>query len=132
MALKTKSVWTSIDAKRDGLRILATRSHGTLLPKTRYDAWMPNLGPSEKLLGDLLGERISWTQFVRGYKMELISDAGPNPKNDRQRSHGQKPTLHLIKVLAKRSNVTLLCHCDEDEKRCHRHALQRLILSSKF
>ena len=132
MTLKTKSVWTSLNARQDGLRILATRVHGILVPKTRYDAWMPNLAPSERLLGDLLAEKISWTQFVHGYKAELLGDSGPGPKNKRLRSHGQKPTLHLIKVLARRGNVTLLCHCDEDEKYCHRRALQRLILSSKI
>ena len=28
-------------------------------------------------------------------------------------------------------DVTLLCHCAEREKHCHRHLLQALILSSK-
>ena len=47
--IKTKSVYSPIDRKRDGLRILATRFRGRYLPVSRYDIWMPNLGPSETL-----------------------------------------------------------------------------------
>ena len=39
--LKTKSVWTAADRKRDGLRLLATRFRGCAMPKSRYDVWMP-------------------------------------------------------------------------------------------
>ena len=35
-------------------------------------------------------------------------------------NHGQKFTLRLIARLAKREIVTLLCHCAEDAKQCHR------------
>ena len=36
-----------------------------------------------------------------------------------------------IKELARNGDVTLLCHCAEEEKHCHRHLLQALILGSK-
>jgi uncharacterized protein YeaO (DUF488 family) len=49
--LGTKSVWTPINRRADGLRILVTRIRGHGLPASRYDVWMPNLGPSERLLG---------------------------------------------------------------------------------
>jgi uncharacterized protein YeaO (DUF488 family) len=48
--IRTKSVISPIDRKKDGLRILATRIRGRGLKKTRYDEWMANLGPSERLL----------------------------------------------------------------------------------
>jgi hypothetical protein len=41
--------------------------------------------------------------------------------------HGQKFTLRLLQHLAKRQTVTLLCHCAEDEKHCHRHLLKALL-----
>lgn len=46
------------------------------------------------------------------------------------KNHGQKFTLRLIKDLAQKGNVTLMCHCDEDQKECHRHLLQNLILDA--
>jgi uncharacterized protein YeaO (DUF488 family) len=45
--IRTKSVHSPIDRKRDGLRILAARFRGRYMPVNRYDVWMPNLAPSE-------------------------------------------------------------------------------------
>ncbi len=52
------------------------------------------------------------------------------PVDARSRSiknHGQKFTLRLLKALANGRPVTVMCHCAEDERRCHRHELARLI-----
>ena len=62
--LKTKSV-TEPAAASDGLRILATRYRGRGLPTTAYDVWMGNLGPSERLLADVLEGRITWRESPR-------------------------------------------------------------------
>jgi hypothetical protein len=35
----------------------------------------------------------------------------------------------LIKRLARRNRVTLMCHCAEDQAQCHRHELRRLVRS---
>jgi hypothetical protein len=43
------------------------------------------------------------------------------------KNHGQKFTLRLIKHLGRRQPVTLLCHCAENETRCHRHELRRVM-----
>jgi uncharacterized protein YeaO (DUF488 family) len=48
--IRTKCVYSPIEPRKDGLRILATRFRGRSLSTTRYDVWMANLGPSEKLL----------------------------------------------------------------------------------
>src|SRR6185503_10059941 len=74
--LKTKSVWSPIDRKADGLRILATRFRGRGMPTGRYDVWMPSLGPSERLLRRGHVGRISCAEFTRGYRAELFMD-GP-------------------------------------------------------
>src|SRR5712671_3484846 len=66
--LKTKSIWSPIDRKSDGLRILATRFRGRGLETTRYDVWMASLGPSERLLKSVQSGRISWSQFARQYR----------------------------------------------------------------
>ena len=124
--LKTKSAWTRIE-RSDGLRILVARFRGHGMPTSRYDVWMPSLGPSERTLRAMQAGATSWAQFSREYRKELFLD-GPVDKRSRTiKNHGQKFTLRLLKKLSQHSNVTLLCHCAEDERHCHRHVLRALI-----
>ena len=125
--LKTKSVWSPIDRKRDGLRILATRFRGRGMPASRYDVWMPSLGPSERLLKSILAGRIGWPEFLLEYRRELFMDGPIDGRSLTIKNHGQKFTLRLLKRLARSGPVTLLCHCAEDERHCHRHELRRLV-----
>jgi uncharacterized protein YeaO (DUF488 family) len=125
--IKTKSVYSPIDRPKDGLRILATRFRGRGLPTTRYDVWMANLGPSEKLLRDFRGGKIAWGEFRRRYKKELFEGGAIDQKNKTIKNHGQKFTLRLLHKLAQRSTITLLCHCAQDEPRCHRYLLRRIL-----
>src|SRR2546423_5981899 len=127
--LKTRSVWTPINRKTDGLRILVTRFRGRGMPTSRYDVWMPNLGPSERLLTAGGDRRISWAQFSRQYRKELFLD-GPIDKRSRTiKNHGQKFTLRLVKQLARRGQETLMCHCAEDQQQCPKHLRRKLSLS---
>ena len=128
--LHTKSVYSPIDRKRDGLRILATRFRGRGLATTRYDVWMPSLGPSERLLKRVLAEKITWPAFLKAYRRELFLDGPIDARNRTIKNHGQKFTLRLLKRLAARGPVTVMCHCAEDEPRCHRHELKRLLNSA--
>jgi uncharacterized protein YeaO (DUF488 family) len=129
--LRTKSVWSPINRKTDGLRILTTRFRGRGLPASRYNVWMANLAPSEQLLRAAQDGKISWGQFSREYRKELYL-GGPIDKRSRTiKNHGQKFTLRLVKELARRGRVTLLCHCEEDQRQCHRHLLRTLILSNR-
>jgi uncharacterized protein YeaO (DUF488 family) len=127
MALRTKSVTSPIDPETDGLRILAARFRGRGLPKDRYDVWMANLGPSEALLSDFLEGRITHAQFKARYRHEILDTDKDEPDNTVIKNHGQKFTLRLLKVLAEKGNVTLMCHCPEDSRTCHRHALRELV-----
>lgn len=129
--LRTKSVSTPIDRRRDGLRILATRFRGRGMRTGRYDVWMPSLAPSERLLRDGQSGRISWARFIREYRRELFLDGPVDARSPTIKNHGQKFTLRLIKRLARGGSVTLMCHCAEDQPQCHRHELRRLILSSR-
>ena len=129
--LKTKSIRTAIDRSGDGLRILVARFRGRGVPTSRYDVWMPSLGPSERTLRALQKGAVSWKAFSKRYRAELFLD-GPIDKRSRTiKNHGQKFTLRLIKRLAQRGNVTLLCHCAEDERQCHRHVLRALIAGTR-
>lgn len=130
MALRTKSAWTDAEPS-DGLRILATRFRGRGMPASRYDVWMANLGPSEKLVRGFLAGKMTWPEFAREYRAELFLGGAIESRNATIRNHGQKFTLRLIKHLARTGDVTLLCHCAEEERHCHRHVLQALILGSK-
>lgn len=125
--IKTKSVHSPYDPAEDGFRVLVTRFRGRGLPKERYDAWVPSLGPSEELLKAILSERIRWPEFERRYRKELLESAPIDRRNQTIKNHGQKFTLRLLQALSLRMPVTLLCHCPEDEPHCHRHILARTI-----
>ena len=124
--LKTKSVHSQINPG-DGLRILATRFRGRGLPTDRYDVWMASLGPSERLLKSVLAGKIAWSEFSKKYREEMFAPAATDAGNATIKNHGQKFTLRLIARLATKQNVTLLCHCAENAKECHRFLLQKLI-----
>lgn len=125
--LKVKSVYSPIDREGDGLRILATRVRGRGLRSTRYDVWMASLGPSEKLLADGRSGKLSWAQFKTRYRREIVMDGPVDRLSKNIKNHGQKFTLRLIRKMAQRSNVTLMCHCNEDIDNCHRFLLRDLI-----
>jgi uncharacterized protein YeaO (DUF488 family) len=125
--IRTKSVYSPMDRKRDGLRILATRFRGRYLPVSRYDVWMPNLAPSEALLKSAQDGHVTWGQFSRTYRRELQEAGGLDKSNRVIKNHGQKFTLRLLQKLGRSQNVTLMCHCDEDQQQCHRHLLKKVL-----
>jgi uncharacterized protein YeaO (DUF488 family) len=124
--LKTKSVHSPV-APDDGLRILAARFRGRGLPADRYDVWVASLGPGERLLKSFLAGKITWRQFAKQYRDEMFAPAATDAGNTTIKNHGQKFTLRLVAKLAEKQNVTLLCHCAEDARECHRHLLRELI-----
>jgi uncharacterized protein YeaO (DUF488 family) len=101
--IRTKSVYSPINPRKDGLRILTTRIRGRGLPKSRYHVWMANLGPSERLLTLMRLDKISWADFGRRYRRELFgSSVGFDKSNKGIKNHGQKDTLRLIQQLGQR------------------------------
>lgn len=128
--LKTKSVHSSIEPD-DGFRILTSRFRGRGLPRTACDVWMPNLGPSEVLLKQWKKGGIEWKDYARAYTDELFLDGELDARNQTIKNHGKKFALRLIKELARRQTVALLCLCAEEEQHFHRHVLQELILGKK-
>ncbi|MBY0495925.1 MAG: DUF488 family protein [Cyanobacteria bacterium] len=124
--IKTRSVQSEI-RKDDGLRILATRFRGRGLPSSKYDVWMPSLGPSEQLLKAVMGGAIEWKTFVKRYRDELYLDGPIDERSETIKNHGQKSTLRLLRALGQKQHITLLCHCVEDAKECHRFLLAKEI-----
>jgi uncharacterized protein YeaO (DUF488 family) len=125
--IKTKSVKSRIEKKKDGMRILATRIRGRGLRKSRYDVWMACLGPSDELREQISNNSISWAEFRKRYRKELFEGGTIDKRNRTIKNHGQKFTLRLLQTLAKRSSVTIMCHCEEGETHCHRHILQKIL-----
>ena len=130
--IRTKSVWSPIDRKNDGIRILATRFRGRGMSPGRYDVWMPSLGPSERILRNVQTGQTTWAQFVREYRRELFMDGPIDARSRTIKNHGQKFTLRLLKRLGKIGPVTLMCHCAEEQMQCHRHELRKVILTNRI
>jgi len=125
--IKTKSVSSAIEPRKDGLRILVARFRGRGVPASRYHVWMANLGPSEKLLREFQSGKIGWSEFSRRYLEELRESGTIDRRNATIKNHGQKFTLRLLQTLGRRTTVTLLCHCAEDALHCHRHLLRKVL-----
>jgi uncharacterized protein YeaO (DUF488 family) len=71
--IRTKSVYSPIDRRNDGLRVLVTRFRGRGLPKSRCDIWMANLGPSEQLLRAFTSGKLTWAAFGRQYRCAIAT-----------------------------------------------------------
>ena len=83
--------------------------------KNIYDAWFPNLSPSENLLKDsfpVIDEK-SWKKFRRRFLSEMKL---PGPKRD----------LDLFAAFSHQTNFSIGCYC-EDELLCHRSILKELL-----
>src|SRR5688572_16142550 len=78
-----------------------------------YDAWLPELAPSDALLAwtrarPLTGAR--WTQFATRYRREMQAPAAQR-------------LLTLIALLSRATHLSVGCYC-EDEAHCHRRVLR--------
>ena len=80
-----------------------------------YDVWFPTLAPSlaTMKLGLAAKTPAQWNAFSRKYLAEM---AAP-PARD---------AIALLAALSHRANFSVGCYC-EDEARCHRSLLRRLL-----
>lgn len=108
MRLKAKSIQER-KSKSDGIRICIMRR---IKPEFEFDIWIPNLGPSTKLLASYHEEKLNWEQFSNKYKKEVFRK--------------QDVYLKLILDLAIKQTVTILCWEPKGEN-CH-----RLILAERL
>jgi uncharacterized protein YeaO (DUF488 family) len=84
-----------------------------------YDAWLPELAPSERLRAWVLSRPMTparWAAFARRYRSEM---------------HGAAPArlISLLAVLSSDSNFSVGCYC-EDESHCHRSLLRELLVGA--
>ena len=105
----------------EGLRIGTVRRPPRGVPKARfakddwYDVWLPELSPSEATvkIGLKAGTEIDWKKFVRRYENEM---SAPMPSR----------VLDMLAALSQSANFSVGCYCEE-ESRCHRSVLRRLL-----
>ncbi|HSJ62597.1 MAG TPA: DUF488 family protein [Gemmatimonadaceae bacterium] len=105
----------------EGLRIGTVRRPPRGVPKTRfaaddwYDVWFPSLAPSLETmkLGRAAASVSEWAAFTRRYEKEM---SAPDAKR----------TIELLAALSHTANLSVGCYC-EDEARCHRSILRRLL-----
>lgn len=111
-------------APGEGTRIGTVRRPPRGVPKADfakrnwYDVWFPNLAPSlaTMKLGLHAETPAQWAAFARKYKAEM---AAPAAKHD----------LALLATLSHTANFSVGCYC-EDEARCHRSILRRLLIEN--
>ena len=81
-----------------------------------YDVWLPELAPSQKRVSWALSQPWTdkrWTRYVRDYRREMKTPAAER-------------LLELLARLSHHADFSVGCYC-EDEKRCHRSILRRLL-----
>jgi len=105
----------------EGLRIGTVRRPPRGVPKALhasrdfYDAWLPELAPSEGLLQLALRAQDGrgWQAFVRRYRAEMRRPAAAR-------------LLGLLAALSRQADFSVGCYC-ADEARCHRSVLRELL-----
>jgi uncharacterized protein YeaO (DUF488 family) len=106
----------------EGLRIGAARRPPRGVKKKDYarldyyDVWLPELAPSQKVVSWALSQPLTdkrWAKFERDYRREMAK-----PEAAR--------LLELLARLSQHADFSLGCYCEE-ESRCHRSILRRLL-----
>ena len=105
----------------EGLRLGTVRRPPRGVPKADfakldyYDVWLANLSPSPELVAVAQRSRDekSWKTFERKFRAEMN-------KPDAAR------LMDLLAALSHQTNISLGCYC-EDEERCHRSILRKLM-----
>ncbi len=105
----------------EGMRVGTVRRPPRGVPKAEfaardfYDAWLPELAPSEELVKMALASTTDaqWRAFVKRYRAEMKA-----PEKVR--------LLDLLAALSRQTNLSVGCYC-EDEGHCHRSVLRELL-----
>ena len=75
----------------------------------------------------LAAARATAANLLTALVRKLLEGGTIDRRNRVIKNHGQKFTLRLLKQLGNRQTITLMCHCEEDDMRCHRHILQKFL-----
>jgi uncharacterized protein YeaO (DUF488 family) len=103
----------------EGLRIGAVRFLPRGVRKSEYhkrnlfDLWLPILSPSREVLRLFRDGKLSPAGLFQRYRREMHE---PAPRQ----------VIELLAALARQTPLSVACYC-EDESRCHRSVLGKLI-----
>ena len=109
-------------AKGEGLRLGTVRRPPRGVKKSDYtrldyyDVWLPELAPSPKLFGFAMSQPWTdarWKKYARAYEREMKAPAAQR-------------LLGVLAALSRQTDFSVGCYC-EDEQRCHRSILRRLL-----
>jgi uncharacterized protein YeaO (DUF488 family) len=108
-------------AAGEGLRLGTVRRPPRGVPKAEhasrdfYDAWLPELAPSEELVkqAQQAADERAWRAFERRYRAEM-----KRPEASR--------LLDLLAALSHQTDLSVGCYC-QDESHCHRSVLRELL-----
>ena len=112
----------SARASGEGLRVGTVRRPPRGVKKSDYarrdyyDAWLPELAPSEKLFRWAVSQPWTdarWRRYRKAYEREMKAPAAQR-------------LLELLARLSRDSNFSVGCYC-ENEERCHRSILRTLL-----
>jgi uncharacterized protein YeaO (DUF488 family) len=81
-----------------------------------YDAWLPELSPSQALVTWAMSEPWTdrrWKTFAKRYRAEMREPAAQR-------------LIALLAAMSAQTNFSVGCYC-EDESRCHRSLLRELL-----
>lgn len=103
-------------AKGEGLRLGTVRRPPRGVKKSDYarldyyDVWLPDLAPSPEVIA--LAHQ-DWKRFTRAYEREMKAPSAQR-------------LLSVLAALSRQTDFSVGCYC-EDEQRCHRSILRRLL-----
>jgi uncharacterized protein YeaO (DUF488 family) len=111
----------TLRAKGEGLRLGTVRRPPRGVPKAEfakrdfYDAWLPNLAPTDELVKQALAAETDaqWKAFTRRFMAEM---------KEPDKAH----LLDMLAALSHQTDFSIGCYCVE-ESRCHRSVLRALL-----
>ena len=121
MAIRVVRLGTS-RVKGEGVRLGTVRrpprgvKKSEFAKRTYYDVWFPTLAPSLPTMKIALSAKTpaQWAKFARKYRAEMA-------KPDASRA------IDVLAALSRGADFSVGCYC-EDENRCHRSILRRLLV----
>jgi uncharacterized protein YeaO (DUF488 family) len=114
-----------------GLLVLVMRRWPRGLSWEDIHLWLPDAGPSKRLLQDYHVGDTRWEDFLGRYRREQLEDwrhagyykTGKGKAGERTAS--MSPVEHIRQLILEHAVVTLLCH--ERDEQCHRYELLELV-----
>ena len=81
-----------------------------------FDLWLPLLAPTSELVAKYKGGEISFAVFSRRYRSQM-------------KAAESRQVIELLATVSLVQPISIGCFC-EDESRCHRSLLQKLLLEA--